>query len=584
MTIRVLYLDDDPTVLATAENYFARYVDDITVETTTDPDHALDRMATGEIDCLLCEQELPTMDGLAVLDRLRSEGLDVAPIMYTELEGIEREARSLGAVAVVRKRTDASQFETLAATIRDAVGTDDSATDPETANDQGSARDQETRTAADDRMRSTAADDRICGVVGLDEAGEIQTVDDAAARILDASREDLLGATAAEVFGEETAARIQTCRERAETIEQPVGFTLVERAVQGSVHPGPAGVTLQLSVTDMDHQRLVETKERFDSVLDATDTGIWEWNTVTDDVFWNESATQLLGTESGTFTETYEGFLGRVHPDDRRVIEDAIDRLLADGKRCEPEFRIQRAAGPPQWIAARLMAVTDDDGTERVVGTFTDITDRKQYEREIERKNDWLELMSSTISHDLRSPLRSAQSHLRMARKEPDDELLAEVERAHERMEELITDLLALAEQGDTVDETEIVDIATVAETTWDGVDAPAATLTTEPTAIPADRTRLEQLFQNLFVNAISHGGDEVTVRVGPTPDGFFVADTGSGIPADEREMVFEYGFTTSETGTGFGLAIVGQIADAHGWDISITDSADGGARFEFVI
>ncbi|WP_226042529.1 sensor histidine kinase [Natrinema sp. DC36] len=65
-------------------------------------------------------------------------------------------------------------------------------------------------------------------------------------------------------------------------------------------------------------------------------------------------------------------------------------------------------------------------------------------------------------------------------------------------------------------------------------------------------------------------------------PDGFFVEDDGPGIPIDERESVLEYGHTTSPSGSGFGLAIVSQIADGHGWAIRITESADGGARFEF--
>jgi signal transduction histidine kinase len=75
-----------------------------------------------------------------------------------------------------------------------------------------------------------------------------------------------------------------------------------------------------------------------------------------------------------------------------------------------------------------------------------------------------------------------------------------------------------------------------------------------------------------------------VTVTVGDLADdaGFFVADDGPGIPPDERETVFEAGHSTAPDGTGFGLAIVDGIADAHGWTVRVTDSATGGARFEF--
>ena len=94
-----------------------------------------------------------------------------------------------------------------------------------------------------------------------------------------------------------------------------------------------------------------------------------------------------------------------------------------------------------------------------------------------------------------------------------------------------------------------------------------------------ADKGRLEQLFENLFRNAIEHGGEDVTVRVGQLPAGFYVEDNGPGIP--EGEQVFDHGYTTSEEGTEFGLSIVATITDVHSWDIRATEGTEGGARFE---
>jgi signal transduction histidine kinase len=73
-----------------------------------------------------------------------------------------------------------------------------------------------------------------------------------------------------------------------------------------------------------------------------------------------------------------------------------------------------------------------------------------------------------------------------------------------------------------------------------------------------------------------------VTVSVGTTDDGFYVADTGPGVPESAREWIFEAGHSTAEAGTGFGLRTVEQIADAHGWEVGVTESERGGARFEF--
>ena len=93
----------------------------------------------------------------------------------------------------------------------------------------------------------------------------------------------------------------------------------------------------------------------------------------------------------------------------------------------------------------------------------------------------------------------------------------------------------------------------------------------------------MAQALENLFRNAIEHGGESVTVTIGVLDDkrGFYVADDGPGIPEAEREDVFDSGYTTSNDGTGFGLAIVSRICAAHGWDITATESESGGARIE---
>jgi len=96
------------------------------------------------------------------------------------------------------------------------------------------------------------------------------------------------------------------------------------------------------------------------------------------------------------------------------------------------------------------------------------------------------------------------------------------------------------------------------------------------------DPDRLRHVFENLFRNAVEHGGFDVTVRVGCHDEqGIYVEDDGPGIPVEKRDEVFEPGHSSARGGTGFGLTIVKRIVEAHGWELSITDGTDGGARFE---
>jgi len=216
--------------------------------------------------------------------------------------------------------------------------------------------------------------------------------------------------------------------------------------------------------------------------------------------------------------------------------------------------------------------------------SFTDVTNREEYRRELERQNERLENFASMVSHDLRNPLTVAKGNLDLARKDGDAEELETAAAALDRMEVLIDDLLALARQGQPIEEPEPVDLAETASRCWRMVEAGDATLdVTDGLTLLADPDRLQQLLENLFRNAVEHGGSDATITVGASDSGagFYVEDDGPGIPEADREQVFESEFTTNQDGTGFGLAIVREIVDAHGWEIRATESADGGARFE---
>jgi signal transduction histidine kinase len=205
-----------------------------------------------------------------------------------------------------------------------------------------------------------------------------------------------------------------------------------------------------------------------------------------------------------------------------------------------------------------------------------------EQQQELKRRNKRLEEFASVLSHDLRNPLNVAVGRLELAREETDNEDLELVARALGRTETLIDDLLSLTRQGTPVQETEMVDLAGLATDSWELVQTGEADLRIERTcSLEAAPERLRQLFENLFRNAVDHGGGEVTVTVGGREDGFYVADDGPGVDADNREQIFRKGYTTAEEGTGFGLTIVREIVTAHDWDVRVTESADGGARFD---
>jgi len=206
--------------------------------------------------------------------------------------------------------------------------------------------------------------------------------------------------------------------------------------------------------------------------------------------------------------------------------------------------------------------------------------DRIDRERELERRNERLDEFAEIVSHDLRNPLNVISGHVELA--EVQEPHRSTIEDATTRMRDIIDEVLELARQGHVVSDPEPTDAMEVARHAWASVETGPATIEVDgDLRIEADRDRLQRLFENLIRNAVEHGPDDGSVRVGATADGFYVEDDGPGIPEEDRESVFDAGYSTADGGTGLGLAIVAEIAEAHGWSVSATAGHGGGTRFE---
>ncbi|WP_435360323.1 PAS domain S-box protein [Haloarchaeobius sp. DFWS5] len=303
----------------------------------------------------------------------------------------------------------------------------------------------------------------------------------------------------------------------------------------------------------------------------------------------------------------------------RSAIEQMVKAGSMDGETHEVTVQPKDGRSFPGEVQVALLPF--DEEFTGTVGVVRDITERKKREQELQRQNERLDAFASIVSHDLRNPLGVSQGYLDLVKEQADDSLseyLGHVEAGLDRMEDIVGDVLALARQGQTVTETEPTDLRSLLEQAWGNVDTKSATLTvTDTFTIEADHSRLLRAFENLFRNAIEHGGETVTVEIGllepatldpadgpsllddasefefpeesatpdpepPTPDGFYVADDGVGMPKEVRENAFNSEFTTSDEGLGIGLWVVREVASAHGWTTRVVESAEGGARFEF--
>ncbi|MFC4548830.1 MULTISPECIES: PAS domain-containing protein [Halorussus] len=226
-----------------------------------------------------------------------------------------------------------------------------------------------------------------------------------------------------------------------------------------------------------------------------------------------------------------------------------------------------------------------DDDVFAALSLAQDVTEQVDRERELEERTERLDRFASMLAHELRNPVTIGQIYSEQLPTDAAPDAVEYVNEAFDRIEDMIDVMLVVARGREAVGDRSRVHLPTVAREAWGEVETPEATLDVAlDTAIRADETYVRHLFRNLFENAVEHGGSDVTVTLGGLPTGFYVADDGAGIPAENRDAVFEAGYTTTagREGIGLGLAFVRELADGYDWTCAVTESGAGGARFEF--
>jgi PAS domain S-box-containing protein len=320
--------------------------------------------------------------------------------------------------------------------------------------------------------------------------------------------------------------------------------------------------------------------------------GSWEWSIADKRVGWSDELFRIYGL-SPVSEVTYGSYLEHVHPDDRELVREAVGHALRDAAPFSFEHRVVRPDGTVRWVHGRGRVIVDAAGKpERMVGTSQDITDAKGVE-------ELRENILATVSHELRTPLTSILGFaltlkergsvlVETTRTELVDHLLEQAQ----KLERLLSDLLDLdrLRRGQAGSKFRATDVgALVRQIVADyPKDGRPVEISAQPVVAEVDAPKLERIVENLLANAVKYTppGTDVVVRVEPAGAALLIAvdDSGGGVPAAEREAVFEL-FNRGDAyekipGAGIGLALVAQFAATHGGRAWVEDNPSGGASF----
>ncbi|CBS91102.1 PAS domain S-box protein [Azospirillum lipoferum] len=402
----------------------------------------------------------------------------------------------------------------------------------------------------------------------------------------------------------------------------PIAITTVPLREEGRI---VGSVTVFQDITERQRMltALQESEERLTVALDASNTGLWDWNPVTDHAYYSDRWLGMLGYAPGELPPCGATWLGLLHEDDRdRVLAMLEEHVAGRLAVYEVEFRMRHKSGAWVWILS-AGKVTERDAAgrpTRITGIHKDVTDRKRTEDELARakeeadranrqKSDFL----ANMSHEIRTPMNAVigLSHLMMKTDltPRQRDYLDKIHASSRSLLGIINDILDFSKVeagkltieaipfhvGDVLQEVATVVLPKLREK---GLELIVDLNGDVPGTLVGDPLRLGQVILNLVSNAVKfteRGEVVVTVggRIGTADDYRLeveVCDTGIGMSPEQTAALFRP-FTQADTsttrrfgGTGLGLAICRQLVELMGGAVSVESRPGEGSIFRFSI
>ncbi|MGE0099183.1 MAG: ATP-binding protein [Hydrogenophaga sp.] len=372
---------------------------------------------------------------------------------------------------------------------------------------------------------------------------------------------------------------------------------------------------------------LKESEARLKEAQKLARLGSWQLDLHDNRVTWSDEVFRILEVDPAAQEPSYQNFIHAVHPDDRAFINHTYRTSVEVRKPYDVVHRLQMRDGRVKHVREAGFTQFEGERATRSVGTLQDITEVHRAEEALRKLNEELELrvadrtrelsmvnreleaFAYSVSHDLRTPLRTIDGFARIIEEEDGDQLspqgrghLRRIIAAVHRMGRLTSDLLALAQISRAELHRERVDLSAMARTVADELARSDAGRTVawhieaglQATADPGlMRVVLENLLGNAwkYTNQAAQARIEFTRGAGRAEDGsqeFCVRDNGAGFDMAYAAQLFEpfkrLHRQQEFEGTGVGLATVYRVIERHGGQVRGEGVVGQGAAFYFTV
>lgn len=369
------------------------------------------------------------------------------------------------------------------------------------------------------------------------------------------------------------------------------------------------GYVLDVSARKEAEDRLVKGA-RFANV------GLWDWNIVTDELYWSDRIGSMFGYTEEKLETSYENFLQAVHPDDRNLVIDAVNNCVENGAEYNIEHRVVWPDGSVHWMHESGDVVRAEDGAAlNMLGVVRDITSRKDAEEQLIQAKLTAEAASqakseflSRMSHELRTPMNAILGYTELMLEVDEDPLtndqrdsLGVIHDAGRHLLELINEVLDLAkiDAGKLQLSCFNVDwhnvVKQCVELTLPSLDKLELTLADKtsaegPALVKADEVRFRQVLLNFLSNAVKYNRPQgsVTLRssvIEAKRLRIEVSDTGEGLTEAQLGELFQpFNRLTRKDGSlegvGIGLVISKRLMELMDGSIGVESVPGEGCMF----
>jgi PAS domain S-box-containing protein len=445
----------------------------------------------------------------------------------------------------------------------------------------------------------------------IDSGGKITYISPVVHKVLEFEPREMIGKNFIEfVYPEDRELLIKRFSELSEAIEHPLDYrvmtkpggvrwvrTQTKSVMKGKEFTGARGTLVDITKRKVAEQALKMSQVQLAEAMDLAHMANWEFDVDTGIFTFDDRFFALYGTsvkfEGGNRMPSEVYARKFVHPDDLYMVADEVKKAIQatdPGYVSQVEHRIIRSDGEVRHIVVRIGITKDENGrTIKTHGANQDITERIRAEEAIQQANKKLTLLSSITRHDINNQLTILMGYLTILEKQQPDTSFSDyflrVSNAAKRISAMIQFTKEYEQIG--VHAPIWQECRTLVDTA--AKQAPLGMVMVE-NDLPADMTvfadqLITKVFYNLMDNAGRYGGKITTIRFSALKSGddhlIVCEDDGDGIPAEEKEKVFERGFGKN---TGMGLALAREILSISGITITETGEPGKGARFEMMV